>query len=97
MNGHGNEKSLTSANVLSFDVTEVYHHRYFHMFLMTSLYLVLTSIPILVTLQQPTCHFYPRPHSEDLSSAKATRLLNFIRRNLYNSSKEIKSRAYTLL
>ena len=67
------------------------------MFLMTSLYLVLTSIPILVTLQQPTCHFYPRPHSEDLSSAKATRLLNFIRRNLYNSSKEIKSRAYTLL
>ena len=33
MNGHGDGKcALTSANVLSLDVTEFYHHLYFHIF-----------------------------------------------------------------
>ena len=36
------------------------------------------------------------PHIQKIS-AKATRMLNFIRRNLYNCSKEIKSRAYLTL
>ena len=36
------------------------------------------------------------PHIQKISP-KATRMLNFIRRNLYNCSKEIKSRAYLTL
>ena len=36
------------------------------------------------------------PHIQKIS-AKATRMLNFLRRNLYNCSKEIKSRAYLTL
>ena len=36
------------------------------------------------------------PHIQKIS-AKATRMLNFIRRNLYNYSKEMKSRAYLIL
>ena len=36
------------------------------------------------------------PHIQKIS-VKATRMLNFIRRNFYNCSKEIKSRAYLTL
>ena len=36
------------------------------------------------------------PHIQKIA-AKATRVLNFIKRNLYNCSKEIKSKAYLTL
>ena len=62
---------------------------------------VLNDQPISCVDQHPylgvilTSNMSFSPHIQKIA-AKATRVLNFIKRNLYNCSKEIKSKAYTL-
>ena len=96
MNGHSNGKCASmSANVLSLDVTECYHAPSLFTYVLNdqSISCIDQHSYLGVTL---TSNMSFSPHIQKIS-AKATRMLNFIRRNLYNCSKEIKSRAYLTL
>ena len=96
MNGHSNGKcGLMSANVLSLDVSECYHHLYLHNYVLNdqSISCIDQHSYLGATLASNISF---SPHIQKIS-AKATRMLNFIRRNLYNCSKDIKSRTYLTL
>ena len=78
---------------MCFNISKCVPRLYLHMSSTMSLYLALTNTPILVLL---TSNMSFSPHIQKIA-AKATRVLNFIKRNLYNCSKEIKSKAYLTL
>ena len=97
MNGHKNGRCvLTLANVSHLDVTESHLHLYLHM---SSLF---NDQPISCVDQHPylgvtlTSNMSFSTHIQKIT-AKATSVLNFIKCNLYNCSKEIKSKAYLTL